>query len=126
MNTKKQKYDEAFYKKLQEGIKRVFDKFETTFETKVALNSLFENISGIFENPQSSNYDLNKILKGNEFFSTVKEFPQEGLKFFVEFISYPKALGGMILAVSTIKFDEVLPIDASLFALKEEMVEKIL
>ncbi len=126
MNTKKQKYDEAFYQRLQEGIKRVFEKFQTTYETRVALNSLFENISNIFENPQNSNYNLNKILKGNEFYSTVKEFPEEGVKFFVEFISYPKALGGVILAVSTIKFDEVLPIDASLFALKEEMVEKIL
>jgi hypothetical protein len=123
MKAKKQKY-ELLYQNVESGLDRVLNKFNTTFECMVAMNSLFENISQIFEFPQTSKYNLNKILKGSEFHTVVKEFPEEKLKFFIEFIDYPKAPGGFVVAVSTIKIDETLPIDANLFVLKEEMVEK--
>ena len=124
MKAKKQKFESCLYKNIESGLDRVLKKFNTTFECMIALNSLFDNISQIFEFPQKSKYNLNKILKGEEFHTVVKEFPEEKIKFFVEFIDYQKAPGGFVLAVSTIKNDEVLPIDANLFVLKEEMLEK--
>ena len=42
----------------------------------------------------------------------------------MEFINYAKAPGGFVIAVSIMKIDEALPLDAKLFVLKEEMVEK--
>lgn len=124
MNLKKQKYEAGLCEKVEAGIVRVLNKFDTTVECAIAFNSLFENISQIFEHPQGSKYSLNKILKGNEFFSTEKEFLEEEVRLFVEFIEYSKAPGGFVIAVSTIKIDETLPVNASLFVLKEEMIEK--
>lgn len=124
MKSKKQKFESCLYKSIESGLDRVLKKFNTTFECMVAFNALFDNISQIFEFPQNSKYNLNKILKGNEFHTTVKEFPDENVKFFVEFIDYAKAPGGFVVAVSTIKNEEALPFDANLFVLKEETLEK--
>lgn len=121
---KNQKFEAEFYEKIANGIKRIFEKFNKTFECLVALDTIFENISQIFENPHETKYNLTKILKGNEFYSIDKEFLEENLRFFVEFIEYPKAPGGVVLAVSIIKKDEILPSDARLYVLKEETLEK--
>ena len=119
-----QKFEPEFYEKIANGIKRVFEKFDKTFECLMALDTIFENISQIFENPHETKYNLTKILKGNEFYSMDKEFLEENLRFFVEFIAYAKAPGGVVLAVSIIKKDEILPSDARLYVLKEETLEK--
>ena len=120
----KQKFDDGLHKEVENGLGRVLEKFNTSFDVMVALNTLFQNISQIFEDPQNSKYNLAKILKGDEFYTTEKQFPEEGIKFFVEFINYAKAPGGFVIAVSIMKIDEALPLDAKLFVLKEEMVEK--
>ena len=121
---KNQKFDSEFYRKIADGINRVFAKFDNAFDCLVALDAIFENISQIFENPHGTKYNLTKILKGNEFYSMEKDFPQEDLRFFVEFIKYNKALGDVVLAISIIKNGEILPTDARLFVLKEETLEK--
>ena len=121
---KKQKFEAEFYEKIAGGINRVFERFHSAPDCLVAFDAIFENISQIFENPHGAKYNLTKILKGNEFYSMEKEFPEENLRFFVEFIEYNKAPGDVVLAISIIKKDEILPSDARLFVLKEETLEK--
>ena len=114
------------YVELTSALERMLKVVPSTKMAIVSMDDLFEDITPIFEQKNYKGYNIKKILKCKNFFGIVPEYPEEDLKLFIEFLMYKDAPYQTVISVSVIKLNEMLPFDAKLYVLKEEMVEKLL